>query len=101
MAKFTLTRDNLADLQFEGDLVATVSSETAGKTRWTELRVYKTDGGRYICEELGRSKVDGERDFHHVTVVDNEKSIPSVFGGGWLSKLLYGKMQLQYTELVG
>lgn len=48
-------RDGARLLTFEGELLGFISSEEAGKARWTEMSIYKTVGGSYILEKVGRS----------------------------------------------
>ena len=60
MEKFEIERDNGAALAFNGELIAKVSSSDnnasgssySGQTgRWQVLALYKTEGGKLICEE--------------------------------------------------
>jgi hypothetical protein len=48
-------RDGDRLLTFDGELLAHVSSRIDGRDRWTEMRVYRTTGGSYILEKVGRS----------------------------------------------
>jgi hypothetical protein len=48
-------RDGHRLLTFDGHLLASVSSRDGDKDRWTEMRVYRTNGGSYILEKVGRS----------------------------------------------
>lgn len=48
-------RDGNRLLTFDGELLASITSRGDGKDRWTEMRVYKTQGGSYILEKVGRS----------------------------------------------
>lgn len=48
-------RDGNRLLTFDGELLASVSSRDDSKDRWTEMNVYKTTGGSYILEKVGRS----------------------------------------------
>lgn len=48
-------RDGHRLLTFDGQLLASVSSRDGDKDRWTEMRVYRTNGGSYILEKVGRS----------------------------------------------
>lgn len=50
-------RDGSRLLEFEGKLIASVSSRKPGSTRWTEMWVYITEGGSYVLEKLGQSIV--------------------------------------------
>lgn len=48
-------RDGNRLLTFDGHLLASISSRTDERDRWTEMRVYQTAGGSYILEKVGRS----------------------------------------------
>lgn len=49
-------RDGKRLLTFDGDLLASISSrESLDKDRWTEMSVFRTTGGSYILEKVGRS----------------------------------------------
>lgn len=48
-------RDGNRLLTFDGQLLATVTSRTPDRDRWTDMSIYKTTGGSYILEKVGRS----------------------------------------------
>ena len=48
-------RDGNRLLVFDGQLLASISSREPGKDRWTEMRIFKTQGGSYLLEKVGRS----------------------------------------------
>lgn len=49
-------RDGLRLLTFDGHLLASISSrDSVEKDRWTEMRCYKTQGGSFVLEKVGRS----------------------------------------------
>ena len=48
-------RDGSRLISFEGRLLSTVSSERPGTPRWTEMRLFRTVGGSYVLEKVGRS----------------------------------------------
>ncbi len=51
-----MVRDGLRLLTFDGHLLASVSSrESIEKDRWTTMAVFRTAGGSYILEKVGRS----------------------------------------------
>ncbi len=69
----TTNRDR--DLTFTGVKLADQTSHTPGKAQWTELRLYRTDTGRYVIQAVGRSELPGQVDRHTVTVVDNPEAM--------------------------
>jgi len=49
-------RDGRRVITFQGELVASASSANPSSNgRWTELRVYRSKGGSWIVEKVGRS----------------------------------------------
>lgn len=48
-------RDGNRLISFDGELLTSVSSRIDNRDRWTEMRVYRTVGGSYILEKVGRS----------------------------------------------
>lgn len=57
-----IERDSDMPLRFSGKAVATASSYEPGKSRWTELTLYRTTSGRYVLHEEGLTDVAGEED---------------------------------------
>lgn len=57
-------------LVFTGDVIAEATSEGDGNARWTELRIWRTDTGRYVIEEVAVSTVPGETNRVFAKVVD-------------------------------
>lgn len=50
-------RDGRRLIEFTGRMLGEVSSRRGDAPRWTELRLYRTDGDTYILEKIGRSIV--------------------------------------------
>jgi len=106
MKKHNVRRDGHRDISFTGELIAEVSSspETArsdysGATgRWAELRLYRTKGGKLVCEQIGRTQWQGEHDRHSGAVCDNEAGVVEFFGHGWLAKELYKEAEIDAAE---
>ncbi|WP_019584148.1 hypothetical protein [Thioalkalivibrio sp. ALE16] len=98
METITLEIDNAPDIRFTGERIASASSTDnnahgssySGQTgRWTELALYKTQGGRFVCHQIGRTRWQGERDRHSGCVCDTEEEVIEFFGHRWLAKELY------------
>jgi hypothetical protein len=47
----------LREIEFDGWLLGSSSTEGDDSLRWTEIHIYKTEGGSYIIERLGKSLV--------------------------------------------
>lgn len=72
---WALERSGKVDLQFTGVLLAEVSTEQEGKLRWSEQRIYRTVGGSYVAERVGRSTIPTERDHRSVTVANTAEEL--------------------------
>jgi hypothetical protein len=100
MDTFTIEIDNEPSIRFTGELVASASSSDnqamgssySGQTgRWTVLNLYKTQGGKYICQQIGRTRWQGERDRHTGKVCESIAEVVAFFGNRWLAKELYAE----------
>ena len=109
MQEFQIDRDNGASLSFTGELLAKVSSSDnnasgssySGQTgRWQVLALYKTEGGKFICERIDRTRWQGERDSHHAKVCTSNNEVIEFFGHGWLAKDLYEEAGIVACETV-
>lgn len=98
METFTIEIDNAPNIRFTGELVASASSSDnqamgssySGDTgRWTELDLYKTSKGKYICHQVGRTRWQGERDRYSGKVCETLEEVIEFFGHRWLAKELY------------
>jgi len=108
MEKHVITRDGARDLVFTGELIASASSspETArsdysGSTgRWTELRLFKTQAGKFVAASVGRTQWQGEHDRHSAAVCDTTEAVCEFFGSSWLAKELYAEAEIDCAEAV-
>lgn len=103
METFTLEIDNDPSIRFTGELVASAASSDnqamgssySGQTgRWTELALYKTKGGKYICHQIGRTRWQGERDRFSGKVCETLAEVKEFFGHRWLAKDLYAEASI-------
>lgn len=98
METFVLRIDNEPNIRFTGELLAKSSSSDnnaagssySGSTgRWTELALYKTKGGKYICHQIGYTRWQGEHDIYSGEVCETLDEVKEFFGHRWLAKELY------------
>lgn len=54
---FTLEQDAGPTYSFNGRLLGHATTERENSYRWTEIDIYRTDGGNYIISRLGKSLV--------------------------------------------
>jgi hypothetical protein len=97
MGTIILEIDNAPSLRFTGAEIgcaassennaSSVYSGTAG--RWAELTLYKTQGGKLICHQIGRTIVGSERNRFSGAVCETVDEVKGFFGHRWLAKELY------------
>lgn len=104
METFTIDIDNAPSIRFTGELLASAASsgEWAGTSnysgsrgRWTELELYKTAGGKFICRQIGRTSWQNERERYSGKVCETVEEVKAFFGHRWLAKTLYGKAGIE------
>lgn len=59
---YTLKRDGQRNLVLDGVLLGEASSRRGDQERWFEVRIFRTEAGRFVVAGAGRSIVDGETD---------------------------------------
>lgn len=57
MAKHQVRDGHTRIIEFDGELIAEVSSRKGQSPRWTEFHLYRTDAGSYVLEKVGASVV--------------------------------------------
>lgn len=82
--------DNSPNLRFKGSVIGFASSHTFNNdVRWTELRLCKTTGGKFVCEIIGQTRWQDERTRCKAEVCETIEQVKAFFGYGWLAKELY------------
>lgn len=102
MDKITVKNDKAPDIRFTGELIAKVASSpdqahprySKQTGRWTELALYKTQTGKFVCSEIGCTSWIGEHTRYKAEVCDSVEEVTKFFGYGWLAKELYEKAKL-------
>lgn len=108
MKEIIVKRDDGLDLKFRGELLAIAASSSERQdsnysgnvARWIELYLYKTEAGKYVCQRIGRTRMQGERDIFTATVCATEQEVIEFFGTGWLSKELYKEAKITAVEVI-
>lgn len=107
MQTYTVQRDNDLDIRFTGELIASATSTdnnvdtgaySGSVGRWSELALYRTKGGKLICEQVGKTRWQGEHDRHSAAACDTEAEVIAFFGTGWLAKELYEKAGIEAVQ---
>lgn len=100
--------DDDLDIKFNGEKIASVSSHDLkaahpnpkGPERWTDLSLYRSEGGKFICEQIGRTRRPGEVDRHSSAIHETEEGVIGFFGTGWLAKKLYKAAGIEAVQTV-
>lgn len=100
--EFVVERDNAPDLKFKGELVASATSKDRYNDggRWTNLYLYKTTGGKFVCHQEGVTLWQGERTKNKAEVCTNTAEIIAWFGQGRVAKELYGDASIENVESI-
>lgn len=108
MEIFTVEIDNAPNLRFSGKIVARVSSSDNQTARdysghvgcWTELVLYKTVGGKFVCHQIDRTRWDDEYDSCDGAICKTLAEIKEFFGHRRLAKELYAEAGIDDVEEV-
>lgn len=65
---FIVPRWRELPVEFDGEVLADVSSQDETSNRWQEIRIYRTTSGKFVTEVIGKSKFDNEHDIINVRV---------------------------------
>lgn len=101
MENIIVKRDNNRDIKFSGEKIASAassennaSSRYSGQPgRWTELALYRSAKGKYICSQIDHSIWDGERTRYSGAACATDEQVVEFFGTGWLVKCLYADIK--------
>ena len=105
---FIIPVSNGPNIRFSGEKIANVSSSTHKDSdcysgdagRWEELFLYKTNSGKFVCQQIRRSDWAGDHDWHNVRVCSTIDEVKKFLGFDWLAKRLYARAQADSTVLV-
>lgn len=75
MENMRVMRQNGMPLDFAGTMEAFATTRNGNKSRWTEITVWRTAGGKYVLLVSGMTLVDGERERHHGSVHDSKDDV--------------------------
>ena len=97
MHQMVVPYEETTDLTFEGEMIGEALSsmgnpELGAKHNdqiWSELRLYRSTEGHYICEQVRSSHWRSSHQRHRVAVCDSKAQIMAFFGKGWLARELY------------
>jgi len=110
-SKIKIYRSNGVPLHFEGEVVAFVTTNksggapSGGKKRWTELTLYRTNGGKFVAESVGVSTYKDEVNIISAEVFDKVEDALNFFRNKdgeftWASNEMIMKVSEAYPDLV-
>ena len=103
MRLFTLENDNAPDVKFNGERIGFASSAdpyNRHNGRWTELRLYKTAGGMFVCQSAGLTRWQGEKNRYSTQVCETEKDVIEFFKYTRLAKELYEEANIDFAVVI-
>ncbi len=87
MKQYTVERDGQKNLTFTGEIIADASGRHyAGReqNRWTELTLYKTQGGKFVLQREYFTQWQGEEGSDHAEVCDTPQVVyDALVGNGY------------------
>lgn len=90
---------NEPNIEFTGEELAKVDNRIklggGYAIQYSELTLYKTQAGRYICHQCDTDRMGGETYLHTASVADDHSGVIEFFGHGDLAKELYCKADLE------
>lgn len=88
-------------VQFEGELIAHVSSELPSKERHTEFDIFLTIHDEWILQGIGRSKIEGEQDRMWAVISKDPADVLQAIIGNDVSRLAKKLIAATFTSLAG
>jgi len=108
MSEIIVRRDHNPDISAIAEVLA--CQQTSGNSghsdysgsaaRWTELTLYITRGGKFICEKIEVTQWQGESNSYDGAVCTSHAEVIKFFGRCRLAKSLYREAQIQDVERV-
>jgi hypothetical protein len=98
----TVWRDNAPEIAFKGACIGGASSRSQynDNGRWTDLYLYQTVGGKFVCYERNNSQWQGERTKHKAEVCTNHAEVVAWFGQGRVAKELYADAGISNVQVI-
>ena len=108
METFTLKTSSGRDLRITGAHIGSAStsddrsdSDYSGDPgRWTEMELYRTESGKFVCRISHMTRWQGESDRHTVEVCETLDELFEFAGDGSLACRLYADAGIDFVEVV-
>ena len=102
MKSYTIENDGAPNIKISGECLAFASSKDpygGHNGRWTELRLYRTAGGKFVCQSAGLTQWQGEVNRYAAQVCETEKEVIEFFEFTRLAKEIYADAGIK-TDVV-
>lgn len=108
MKEFIVRRDDARDIKFIGNVIGCVESSPNNAHqnysrqvgKHSVLRLYRTKGGKYVCEKVAFSQWQGAHTAYMAAYCKTSDEVFEFFGAGWLETELYEISDLDTSMLV-
>lgn len=100
MKTFTLIRTNRPDIRFEGEKLAEVQNSPYFNSRCEKLELYRSKGGKYLCQRISIATLPGWNNEYEGRVCDTLEEVIKFFGYGDLAKRLYREAGIDTDETI-
>jgi len=99
---YTVCRDNDSDIRFRGKIIGSADSRSdyGRGSRWEELVLYQTAGGKYVCLKIGHTRWQGETTRYTAEVCDIIDEVVKFFGFKSVAKELYSDAGIETATLI-
>jgi hypothetical protein len=67
--------DGERHIRFKGVKLGHSSSQSNGKERWSEISIFRTEGGSYVVAGVGRTTLPNETDRHWAQVCERPQGV--------------------------
>jgi len=99
----TVRRDNKPSLCFTGETVVHVTDSCRAPNTpgcRTEMILYKTRSGKFVCSGIQHTACGSEQDTHNAVVCKDEADVIEFFGHGRLAQMVFDKAGIADVEMV-
>ena len=97
MQEYVLEVTNARPVKFKGQSLAHDRTEI-GTGRFTDLELYKTSGGNFVCQRVEITQWQGSHNEHFVKLVKSEQEVVEFFGLGDQAKIIYFRANIDISE---
>ncbi|MCP3869404.1 MAG: hypothetical protein GY703_15135 [Gammaproteobacteria bacterium] len=97
MFKMLVPVDSTRAFRFEGEMVGEAlgsggrreSGRVEDSGHWSELRLYNTSDGKYVCEQVNSNHWTGGDESHKAVMCETQREVLEFFGKSYLAQELY------------